>query len=541
MKTFKKFILSEASVFDPKYPAGYVFGLSTGKAGEKDKKQLIKALGKSYDKGKPDFVKVLNPKKVHITADLSGGSKNTVVVHLQYGKKVIELISPNKKTLSGLFVKSKKGGKDPDGAAWESLITDKLNVLSGKPNADPAASTKAKEYYPVWEEVAEKIAKSFKKEFGKKPMIQYGAKSSKSNLTPFWIKYGGVNGTPKTDMYTPAYNVSLKKAGGSQLASGTKGETLSTFHAALQYLGKSKEDTVAIHKIMDQIEKKFEKVALDYTKTQIQQLADDGESKITKTKTAYVDDFDAAEKKELAKFVKTEKFHKKFNKEIQNDISIEKTPNFLKWYVFEAMSGYKKFKDARSVASVCVIFDLKGGISTIDVSEGGLAANLTGKPKPSAELIAKSKKVKLYAAWKSSGTDPYSSFRVGESKDNARAPLVDSLDTIMKNELKKDNIANSFVTTLHEDIEQLNDGFAMIPRIMSAIKKGLGNAVSGLKKAWEWAQGFFKRIIEATKVVFNKIKDLGEQMWNGLMDFLGLELSDAKASVPSELADFINK
>jgi len=372
-------------------------------------------------------------------------------------------------------------------------------------------------------------------------MVQYGAKASKSNLTPFWLKHGGVNGTPKTDMYTSAYNISLKKAGGSQLASGTKGETLSTFYAALAYMGKTKEDTEAIYKIMDTIEKKFEKVALDYTKTQIQQLADEGETKITKTKTAYTDDFDAAEKKELKKFVRTEKFHKAFNKEIKNDINIEKTPNFLKWYVFEAMSGYKKFSDKRSVASVCVTFDLKGGLSLIDVTAKGLSANLTGKPKPSAELIAKSKKVKLYAAWKSSGTDPYSTFRVADTSDNARVPLVDSLDTIMKNELKKDHIANSFITNLHEDIEQLNDGFDMIPKVMSAIKKGLGDAATGLKKAWEWARGFFKRIIEAVKVAFDKIRDLGEQMWMGLMDFLALTLSDAKASVPTEIADFVNK
>ena len=540
MKSFNEFI-TEASVFDPKYPEGYVFGLSTSKATIKDKKQFIKALGRFYDKKNPNFVKIIKPKKIHITADLSKGSKKSVVVHLKHGKKVIELISPNKKVISGLFNKSKKGGKDPDGAAWESLITDKLNVLAGQPNADPAASEKAQEYYPVWEEAAENIAKSFKKEFGKKTMKQYGAKASKSNLSSFWIKHGGTNGTPKTDMFTKTHNISLKKAGGSQLASGTAGETLSTFHAALEYLGKSKEDTDAILKIMDQIEKKFTKVALDYTKTQIQQLADEGEAKITKTKTASVDDFSAADKKELAKFVKTEKFHKTFNKEIANVISIEKTPNFLKWYVFEAMSGYKKFKDARSVASVCVTFDTKGKLSIIDVADGGLATNLTGKPKLSSELISKSKKVKVYAAWKSSGTDPYSTFRVADTSDNARVPLVDSLDTIIKNELKKDHIANSFVTTLNEDIEQLNDGFDMIPKVMSAIKKGLGDAATGLKKAWDWAKGFFNRIIEATKVAFNKIKELGEQMWSGLMDFLGLELSDAKASVPSELADFVNK
>jgi hypothetical protein len=62
-----------------------------------------------------------------------------------------------------------------------------------------------------------------------------------------------------------------------------------------------------------------------------------------------------------------------------------------------------------------------------------------------------------------------------------------------------------------------------------------------MKKAWDWAKGFFKRIIEAVKVTFNKIRDLGEEMWTGLMDFLALTLTDAKASVPNDLVDFVNK
>ena len=44
------------------------------------------------------------------------------------------------------------------------------------------------------------------------------------------MSFGGTDGTPKTDMYNKDYNISLKKKGGSQLASGGKGETIATFH-----------------------------------------------------------------------------------------------------------------------------------------------------------------------------------------------------------------------------------------------------------------------------------------------------------------------
>ena len=51
-------------------------------------------------------------------------------------------------------------------------------------------------------------------------MIQFGDGASKSNLSSFWTSHGATNGTPKTDLYTKNFNVSLKKGGGYQLASG---------------------------------------------------------------------------------------------------------------------------------------------------------------------------------------------------------------------------------------------------------------------------------------------------------------------------------
>ena len=64
----------------------------------------------------------------------------------------------------------------------------------------------------------------------------------------------------------------MKKVGGSQLASGTKGETISTFYAALEYISEDKSSKPEIAGLMTQIEKGFQKVALDYTKGDLYKL-----------------------------------------------------------------------------------------------------------------------------------------------------------------------------------------------------------------------------------------------------------------------------
>ena len=55
-------------------------------------------------------------------------------------------------------------------------------------------------------------------------------------------------------------NISLKKKGGSQLASGGTGETISSFYAALEYMGVDRNAKKDIDKIMKQIEDNFAKI-----------------------------------------------------------------------------------------------------------------------------------------------------------------------------------------------------------------------------------------------------------------------------------------
>ena len=56
------------------------------------------------------------------------------------------------------------------------------------------------------------------------------------------------------------YNISLKKKGGSQLASGGRGETIATFSAALELMGSDRESSKDIDKIMTMVENNFAKI-----------------------------------------------------------------------------------------------------------------------------------------------------------------------------------------------------------------------------------------------------------------------------------------
>jgi len=155
----------------------------------------------------------------------------------------------------------KEGTPDPSGADWESLITDKFNEIVG--GADKSASAAAQKFYPEYGEFASRVATSFNKKLKMNTtMTQYGGGGEKKNLSPSWLEWGGTNGTPKTDMYTSNYNISLKKAGGSQLASGGKGETISTFKAALEYMGEDRSANKDIDKIMSMIEENFAKIKI---------------------------------------------------------------------------------------------------------------------------------------------------------------------------------------------------------------------------------------------------------------------------------------
>ena len=409
----------------------------------------------------------------------------------------------------------------PKGADWENLITHKYNKLIGDEKHDFDAYKNSQQYYPTYENAAEAIANSFYDDLGASTkMIQYGGGKDKKNLSASWIKWGGVDGTPKTDMYTDNYNISLKKKGGSQLASGGKGETISTFNAALEYLGSSRKEDVVINDIMTKIEENFKTVYTRFNKGDL--------AKIEKGKTDVK--LSSDDKKVMSQYTETEKFHKDLNKELVKELAFGKRPEFRKWYTFEALSGLKKFKQTKSVASICVTFDpKKGTLSKINVTSDGKSSGLEGEiPKVSQEIITLAEKIKIFAAWKSTGANPRSVLRLVNNYD----PLVEhNLIGIIRDVLKRDYYANKVIQNLHEEMERL-DEFAIIKKVVDKFK-----GLAGSAKAW--IQSLFKKIMNKVKKTLQKIKKLGAKMFDALFRFLGIELQSVKETLPSDIHGFV--
>ena len=117
--------------------------------------------------------------------------------------------------------------------------------------------------------------------------------------------------------------------------------------------------------------------------------------------------------------------------------------------------------------------------------------------------------------------------------DHYKETLVDcTLADIIRKEIMLDEDVKSLGLNLTEEVVAL-DEFALIKSIASKLKQVGRDSV-------KWVNGFFKKVAQQVKKVLSGIMKLGERMFEGLFEFLGIEVS-ATASVSSELADFVNK
>ena len=459
----------------------------------------------------------------------------------------LELFDKNDKSISWSSLQKTSdyggitGGKGPTGAQWESLITYHVNLKKNSPDNDSKAKKVALDpKFDGYQDAAAAIALNFIESDIKIStlMTQHGASLGKGTLSDLWTNKekkrtvaGATNTTPKTDMYTDNFNISLKKKGGSQVASGTKEETIATFYAALEYMGKDPKSKKLVDDIIKQIEGGFNNVALNYGTTKLKDISKDTE----KQKNLSID-----QKKELSQFTQTDKFHKDLNTKIKNELNIEENQEFINWFVFEAMSGFKKFgKSGRqSVASVCTTFNAEEPyeISSIKLTKDGKNSslkNVDSIPTLSTALKSKAKGVKIYAAWKSSGVRPYSTLRVsGDNHELDYVPLLDcTLDSIIKDELSNDEMAKQVHSTLNEDLVLL-DEFALIKKVWGKVKS-IG------KNALNWAKGFFAKVMQKVKMVFDKIKMMGKKIFEATFEFLGITISKATASIPKDIQGFV--
>jgi hypothetical protein len=321
------------------------------------------------------------------------------------------------------------------------------------------------------------------------------------------------------------------------------------FDAALAYMGET--GSPVIQKIMKDIDTGFKSVTIDFNKTEMETMTGGGTAKGTSVKKGKLvkgtTELSKDKQKEFKKYTQTEAFHKQLNVKLFKTFEkVADNQEFVKWFCFEAMSGYKKFEGEKLArASTCITFNPdKGTVSRVDVTADGTAKGLSGIPAVGKDLEAKAKNVKIYAAWKSSGKNPYSSLRVAfksyKTKDivddvnKDEEVLLDStLNSIIRDEILLDEDIKSLGLNLNEEIVQL-DEFALLKSVFNKIKN-VG------KNATKWLQGFFAKVFEQVTKVLKVIAKLGATMFTVLFRFLGIEVGKVTANVPSDIDHFFNK
>ena len=91
---------------------------------------------------------------------------------------------------------------------------------------------------------------------------------------------------------------------------------------------------------MTMVEDNFTKLKTDYTIGAIR--------KLEKKK----DSLTQADKKVVSEYSETDTFHKELNKKVVENLGFEDNKEFLQFYIYECLSGFKKFNDSKSVARI---------------------------------------------------------------------------------------------------------------------------------------------------------------------------------------------
>ena len=386
--------------------------------------------------------------------------------------KAISPMSQIDKIANGM---STKTGKDPSGEDWEAGIAVGLDKLAGKDFMSTPEWERFGKYWGDWEEQAMRTAEAFRKA-GIKELKQTG--SQRAVLSKNWK---GTNATPKTDLLGGKHRISLKKAGGSQLMSAGKEESISTVEAAMATYGVSGKGKREFNALLKSFEDNLIKMS---EKGQM--------STLRKTKNK------ALQKEIEIADIKTAKINEDIEKYINNSV------DFKSHFCWEAATGHTKFgQDTWPTATLIITFKEAGGIESTLVLD---------TPEKAGKVLAKGNN--FYASFKSSGSSaPYLSLR---TKHVAKSKLVDDYIPTFAEIISEETVNSGLF--LQEDLMQL-DEYAMLDKLKRGANAISSKVVNAAKKALAAIQ---KRISQA----FNMIKKLGAKAWQGLLNFFGLTVSN---------------
>ena len=400
------------------------------------------------------------------------------------------------KTYFGAYSKIEKGANgfgnptsgSPSGEDWESLIAVAVNKINKlKWNQGPEWE-RAEKYWADYESPSMKLGKEFIAAFKLKNLKQLGA--STLPINPEWK---GTNKTPKTDLISGKNKISLKKAGGSQLMSAGKAEAISTFEAAMGMYSIDKTGRKNVNTVINKIEKNMNQLSTATTIDKLEKLRDSGK-KLSKADASAVQEMEGLQ-------LEAGKLNKELNKLFTDQ-------TFKNYFCWEASTGETKFKPSPDgVSNLLVVFSETGNI------KNSLVLN---SPTKAGKTIAGQNS--FYVSFKTGGSKskPYLALR--SKKFSPKLTEQVTFRDIVLEELSKSQYGQNLL--IESELEQL-DEFQIFNRLANKVKGVAGTIKNAVKNIYT---AILKRVTQA----FNYIKSLGKRLIEGLMNFLGVEVTDIK-------------
>ena len=465
----KEDIITEASFLDPKYKPGHQIIVATPPPFAKELKKGDVLTIVTDKSGEPDY----------------GDGEYEKTLQFPNGTE-FKVASKNTGYASSYFTHLKSGKAMPSGEDWESLI-----IVAFNDTYNGYEWERAEKFWADYGDDARKIAESFKKEIKSKSLSQLGASTAALNSD-----WGGSNKTPKTDILGDTNEkISLKKAGGSQLMSGGPDEALATFDAAIKMVGQNKPKI--LDSFLNILEDKMGRMSQKGTITALEKLRDSGETLTKDQETA------------IAEMNQLQLNAQEINKDMS---SVFKDIYFKSCFCFEAATGTNKFADKNAVANELIEFN---------PGNGKITAHLSMKKIEDAKPLAQSNS--FYVSFKTGGggSKPYLALRTKKmSKKQLLGEEVESFRDIVVEEFSKSDYGMSMLNEANE--QQLNEF-----QIFNKLSKGLKNVASKIKSK---VKKILDAILKRIKYAFDTIKKLGQSMFDGIMHFLGMDVSSVKIS-----------
>lgn len=387
-------------------------------------------------------------------------------------------------------------------AAFEATITTAFN---GGVNKDPKTIANARvsvaEFQTV-EKQSKKIAKIIReKTAATGKMIHFGTGAGKRIS---WWTGGGI---PKSDMYVGKVKISLKQSGGSQLMSARRGETLSTFRAAIEYMNEeTPAETAKLVKLIEKSMKRFftpKGVNINTFKFFVKKFKKQGPGGIKKAIRDKIKEFNAIDKATRSVVPQLTDF-------------METNPEFRKWFVYEAATGQKKFEpDKFADANWLVEFNASTGNAKVEKLSGG-------RNRPTKFIKTLAAQVKFNMRWKTGSGTKLNKQGVASTEVSLR------IDTGTRKKGQNEEFANTLTMLgLQPPVMEVPTTSAMEDIYAEEMRMYMEEGHVYLTEA-----GFIQSIVDFFKKLWDKIVVGLRAAASGgirfLLDFLGIELAAIK-------------